>query len=519
MARPSDYIHRLVKSLTEQESSLYREIAATSNFGQAYLDFLNLIDSMVEYDEQTAQTFCRDTLKVPNFSRFKRQFFDSLLAHLELNRRSKNEHEEIDRQIREVDVLINKGLLDVAGKHIVTIKNRATRISYHHGKIEILNREIRILQSRPGNKGDQKVVALNEELDLYLKDYQTSNRYRTLYHLMFMLSRTTYNGEITVANMAEINKIMQHPLLRAGAEWPDVRSHRLYHSIHAKYARITGRNDMELQHQRRIVELWEQDREQIEANPSGYIKSLSILAGLFRVHKSYTRADFQSMLFDLESIVVHTYRDETEQFAAVALLRLMDGLNGTPAEFERLLTEYLPDLLQEMRTRKAPLPQARELALYFNIAVAYFVHGDFSKAVEITSLIGNFEKTVSRQDLQIFASILTNILMFEMYGDTTADTFTHSNERKLRKSSLSLILESICIQHLKKLRTTLPGEEISQVFIPWRDDLLSLLNNNNRGQKLGIEEIICWLNARISGNSIYAEYRNYIDRSAISTLQ
>ncbi len=519
MARPNDYIHRLVKSLNEREHSLYREFAATSQFGRSCLDFLDFIDSMQEYDEQRAKSFCRDTLKVSNYSQFKRRFFETLLANLELNRHSKNEHEEIDRQIREVDVLINKGLLDVAGKHIVTIKNRAAKIGYHHGKIEILNREVRILQARPGSKGDQKVVVLNEELDLYLKDYQTSNRYRTLYHLMFMLSRTTYNGEITAANMAEINKIMQHPLLRSGAEWPDVRSHRLYHSIHAKHARITGRTDMELQHQHKIVELWERDRDQIEANPSGYIKSLSILAGLFRVHRSYTRKTFQAMLFDLESTVVHTYRDETEQFAAVALLRLFDGLNGTPADFEHLIAEYIPGLLTDMTSRKAPLPQARELALYFNIAVAYFVHGDFSKAVEITSLIGNFEKTVSRQDLQIFASILTNILMFELYGDTTAETFTHSNERKLKKSSLSLVLESICIQHLKKLKTTLPGEETQKVFIPWRDELLSLLENHSHSQKLGIEEIICWLNARISGNKIYAEYRKYIDNSSVSAAQ
>ena len=515
MAKSNDHIYVLIKSLTDHERSIYRQSVETSNFGQAHMAFLELIDAMEAYDEEKASFYCRTELKVTNFSRFRKEVFDSLLAILEKNRRSKSEQEEIDRQIREVDVLIDKGLFDVARKHILSTKNRADRINYHHGKIEVLNREIRIMQNRPGSKGEQKVVSLNEELDIYLQDYQTSNRYRTLYHFMLILVRSTFDGEVTKASMQEIEKIMRHPLLQSDVEWPDIRSQMLYHSIHAKFARITGKHNDELQHQRNIVQLWKQDRNQIEANPSGYIKSLSILAELHRGHNSYSKVEFNRMLAELQAVVVNTYRDETEQFAAVALLRLIDGLNGTPREFEVLLTEYIPQLLQDMNTRNRPLPQSRELALYFNIAAAYFVHGSFSKAADVISLIRNFTKTDSRQDIQIFASILSNILMYEMFDEATAETFTRSNDRKLKNMALTLSLESTCIKFLKKLRTTLPDQDIQRVFVPWRTELLKLIKKNSRRQLLGLEEIICWLNSKISGGHIYAEYRKYIDESSV----
>lgn len=513
MQGAEENVYKLISNLTETERSHFRQFTARSAFGQSSRKFFDLLVSMPQFDDAVARSYCANQLKVDNYNQFKRELFDLVLNSLEGNRTHKSDQEDVDRQIREIDILLDKKLRDLARKRIHKVKKQAERIAYHNARIELMNREIRLLLSTSPRQTVKKVVELHEELELYLEDFLNNKRYHKLYDQMLNLTRTTFDGAIVPENLERIERLMQDPLLQPNSTFPDNDSELLYHNIHAKFARITGKAETERKHRKAILDQWLENPFMAEAQPSGYIKALAMYASLYRRLPTYNQPFFRSLLSRIESARVRTFREKTEQFQALAMLTLYDGLNSPHKQFTEMLKDYIPKLLKNIDAHRANMPDSRFLTLYFNIAAVYFLHGDFEQALELTTPILNCETTEHRQDIQMFTPIFSYILLFELHGIDTSDSLLLRSERAIRKKQLNMPFERICIKYCKKLKNVLPQETRHLIYSPWHDELKELQHRAKNHEILGIDEILCWLDSKISGSHIYEIHRKHVDNN------
>jgi hypothetical protein len=240
---------------------------------------------------------------------------------------------------------------------------------------------------------------------------------------------------------------------------------------------------------REMLALWQNNSHRIKCDPLLYSKVLSNALNAAIAAGNYS--DAEQWLRRYEELETDTPEAEAEKFQNISFVQILLMLHT--ASFQQL-----PVLSSEIETGlqkyKSKINKARELAFYYNLAVAYFADNNFSLSLSWINRIVQQEKNEHRLDLQHFARIFRLILFYELGKYDLLEYECLNTERYLRGQKVWGIKERNLIKLIEKL-PEFTSTEKSEAFRKF------LIENEKTGKlnSFGDQEIEVWINSYLNG--------------------
>lgn len=420
---------------------------------------------------------------------------------------SKSQAMQLDLAWFEARLLVKRRLFRLAAPAI----RRGIDLAFSFGQYSIatalldLHRTIHI--SSPGPETENALLDLAITQRTY-RQFQASQQ--ELHHLHAMAltlnlqgvtSRSPSAREDWSALMAKVEKLA----VQAG---PDLISRSLVSDLRGQDLVTLGKGTKALEIYTPLIREWRNDEYWIRESPGLYIQ-------LFR---NYQRSIFFGT-WDEE--VLTTYLNLLPKTTSLPETIRLDfqrinyshqltiGLNQ--AKFDLLLPALCNEILEWVTQNSQVLSESVRMAFHYNIAIVYFLAGDFGNANRQVQLLLNWKRGTSRQDIRHFVRILEPILMYEK-GERDLNSYVERRSRRyLKQQPLQMEFETSVLDYIRQLLTDNHSADSARDQLAAR--LSDLVQKTSRPTPmLGLFEVQIWLESQTSKLPILTTFQNYLDR-------
>jgi hypothetical protein len=243
---------------------------------------------------------------------------------------------------------------------------------------------------------------------------------------------------------------------------------------------------------REMLALWQNNPHRIKCDPLLYSKVLSNALNAAIAARHYS--DAEQWLRRYEELETDTPEAEAEKFQNISFVRILLMLHTGSFQQLPALSNEIEIGLQKYKSK---INKARELAFFYNLAVAFFAVHDFTQSLQWINRIVAQEKNEHRLDLQHFARIFRLVLFYELGKYDLLEYECLNTERYLRGQKVWTNRERSIIKWIQKL----PETETNDQKIGY-EKLIAVLHTESNTAITGNQELILWCNHHLSGQAI-----------------
>ncbi|MFN7118628.1 MAG: hypothetical protein ACK4TA_17655, partial [Saprospiraceae bacterium] len=195
--------------------------------------------------------------------------------------------------------------------------------------------------------------------------------------------------------------------------------------------------------------------------------------------------EFPPLLQKMRSMNAKTFKIRALIFQNANYLEILYHL--ARQQYKEVIA-LVPKIEKGLKTYASNITKSRQLTLYYNIAIAYFLEKKYAEALEWINRILNEPKLEERQDIQSLARIFRLVIHFELNHYDFVDSLILSANRYLIKKDKRHSAEFLIIRHLKEALYANKKQQ-REVFMRLAADLQ---------EEKGLEEIKIWVGSKIN---------------------
>lgn len=412
--------------------------------------------------------------------------------------RSFHECRNIDTQLRELLInssfLLEKRLYRQSAKVLKRARELATRFGRHTILLDVIQLETQ-LNMEHAEKDPLKVMnTLHEETATVIRSINLDYQLLALQQRILLMLRTHHH--IPAHERDSYNEQLDALL---GAAKLSGRFDPLFYGLYARalYHHCCGEYAQSAAVYEELIALWETRPDRSKEERILYKR---IVSNYLVVCHRLERFDvFPVMLDRMRTVPCKNAEEEAAQFQNLRLMELLYLMNTDG--YDRL-DRFAGEITEGLTRFRNKINKARELEFYHNLAVAYFINGEWRSALEWLMKIINAGKTQHRIDIQVFARVFRLLLWYETGKHDLLEYEPINVERCLRKQNSWNLFESKVTRLISKLIAAGKAER-SRLF---ENFLQQLERDRQADQKfantLGLEEVRYWATSHLESKSI-----------------
>ncbi len=501
----SAFLFALVKTLTPDEIRRIRldasqHIIGSKNRYLLLFEYLVKLPKSYEYNEDEVKAALAEEISPRQFSQIKNYLDTFVSKSLRIHRGSKNKSDQVRERIDEARIMFDRGLYDQCAKRLHQSKRDAYELELWHELLIICELERRNMGSL-GTKDIRQIASeLSDEICAVHDRMTNLHYYASLYDQVYAIVRCSFDdtreGDVMLVKDLILDKRM-HNINKAKS----LHAQKFFCKIRAQAAMLFKEYEEACDWYARLVELWQGNPQHSKESPRGYIIVVTDYAGFCLRVGRYE--EFAAAVYSLQKIAVPTARDAAELFQNVAHLKLLGALNLPKLEDR---AHVISELDEGLKLHLAGMNPARVLALYHNAMMLLFLSGDFRSAINWNVLIISERKSSARRDIIVFAHLLELVLHYEAGDHDLIERLYRNNRRFITQYEKLNDYERELLNLMRRLPALIDKSKFHGALKQLRGTIASLLASGMR-DRLGLEELWCWLESRISSRPIAEVYR------------
>ncbi len=492
--KASDNLHKLIKSMSKPEKRYFKVFSSRHVIGDQnnYQILFDAIDKLDEYDEDKLMRKFKNEAFIHRFSIAKSRLYQSILKSLDAFHSNSSVEAQLKRQLHCAEILYNKSLYDQSYKLLRSSKKVAEKYEKVTTLIEIRNWEKRLLEKdNYDNVTDEDLAAiLTKDQDLV----EILKTYDKLWNLKSQIFKTLYvKGKVrSESELKQFKAILDKTKHDQGAGLNHPGN--MYLLNHLSSAYYFGLGDYETCYPFLVknIDLIQSKRHIFDEEPNVYMSVLTnaihVATRLGKVEEAYGHIDLLEEASKAENESTNEDREmrmfSISRSAQLNLLiqqgKFAEGLNMIP-EIEEGLVKY-----------EEKLSSVRKASLYFNIAIAFFGHGDYNESLKWTNQLLNNIDIDKSQDIHCMGQILNLIIHLELGNKSLLPYTLRSTQRYLETRNKVYQFESVFlafINEVLKKRQTKPTQEL---YAGLAKDLTKLKKDHFERHAFDFYDFLAW---------------------------
>lgn len=501
--KSSEDIFLLIQSLTSAEKRYFKVFSSMHVIGEQnnYVRLFDAINQMDVYDEERLRTTFRGEKFIEHLSSEKVHLIRLILRSLRTFRDGKTTARQLTTMLEEAEILTEKRLYRQAMK----ILRKAEKTARLYEDFPILLRildlyrvHVHDMQSKNVKEQIGWIVAETEEtLDrLHNKLY-----FQNLYDTVFAVARMNLTGGSP--DMA--TELEHHPLLADEQLARSFEAKLRFNTIHAICRQMQGDFHGNFIRRKRILELWNEYPHRVKEEPQKFIRASSNFVNSCLHLKRH--GEFPAVIDSLRSLKNSTPHIEAELNQHIYYLELLYCLNTGRLDHGLALAPEIGNWLEDHAGR---LNKARELSLYYNLAVIFFVAERYNDALTWLNAIINAGHSDSRKDIQSFSRLLLPVVLYELGNDDILESKYRAAQYYLSQRGDVSDFEQAVLAFLKKLPWMATQTEFLAHCARLQEQMDVLLAHPQESRTLGLQELWYWLQSKRSGMPLAAVMHTHL---------
>ncbi|MGV3637212.1 MAG: hypothetical protein ACO1NQ_06145, partial [Flavobacteriales bacterium] len=404
----------------------------------------------------------------------------------------------LKQEIKNIEILYQKALYTECNKLLHRAKRIARENERFYYWFELLNWEKMLLEEAyESGEFTKDLDALIEEERDVIEKLRNLAAYHILYSKINYVFRS--GGYVrTDEEHAMVEEISEHPLIKGKNTALSRRAATIcyYTQGFCQWAKRDWAVSLEkFQRVKQILD----DNEQIRADlPKRYIRTVHYIINAqielkdlknAKANISYMRELPSSPGFNGQNI-------ETQVFVASFLseLRLLDRAG----EHEKAIA-LTPTIIAGMEDLGERLHKEQELEFYYTLACVHFGGGEMNKALFWLNKVLNDNEPTLRQDIFTYARLFNLVVHYELGNYDLLEYIVRSTQRFLSKRHRAEGMETVLMEHIKKLARTGDPSAKRELFRSMLAKFQPLLQDPNESLVLKYFDVISWVNAHLEG--------------------
>lgn len=503
----TDELFLLVQSLSKAERRFFRLYAeGIGGKGEkSYLQLFEIICAQRPYDEQKLRDRIQAKSLQSGLSTIKNRLFNHILRSQRLLKAGQTRDSRLRQLLEEVELLYFQRLFKSAEKRIRQGLALAREAEKHTYALEFLHWKQQLLTQK---KLSEQVEALMDIRDMATAQLQALDRAESYAHLhthMRILARLQPRGRGS-ESLAPHTAILAEPILQQlpADATPLDRIHFL--DTHGIYHVCNGNYPEALATFQQLMAAWEAHSDYILVYPELYL----------RCYNNYLGA----LLYG---------EQHWEEFeAAVRRLHVLPGLPH-PVRINFQWVAYHQELVFSMHFRtfhatsaligeieswiqanESKIEIPRRLAFFYNIAMFFFVYGEFSASNRWLTRILQTPGTTERKDIREFARVFQVVLQYELGHHDLIDNLVRAALRQMNRARQRAGLERSLLDLIAKLAATPSGSARLALLRNFKSAMEAFQQGKTQRAMLGMGELQVWVASKLDQQPIRAFFEELL---------
>ncbi|MFK7757577.1 MAG: hypothetical protein AB8B53_11670 [Flavobacteriales bacterium] len=494
--KPSTELFELVKSLSKSEKRFFKLSSSLQTGEKNYLKIFDAIEKQSEYDEAALKETFKKEIFVNHFPSEKNHLYKLILKSLRNYHSDNSINSILKQEIKNVEILYNKGLFKECNKFLMRAKKQAIENEKFYFLFELISWEKLLLEEAfedgQFNKDLDKLI--DEEQDVIAKLRNLAE-----YHVLYSKINYVFRSEGFSRNAEDIKivrEIEDNPLIKGKNTALSKRAATICYYTQGFCAMANSQTSQALAKFKRVKDILDERPKLKEDLSKRYVKTMAKLISCnidlgeydeaWRIkdelkaipgQRGFKSIDIKLNVFKISIISELQLLTRSGDFAK-ALVVVEDALDGLDKVEGRLRKEQL-------------------LELYYHVAYSYFGNGEFNQALFWINKVLNDNENTLRKDLFSYARLFNLVIHFELKNYDLLEYITKSTQRYLVRRQRDYELEKLVIDHLRKLIRENKSQNKKQKYETFRIELEKLIQEPEDQIVLRYFDFKAWIDSKI----------------------
>lgn len=498
--RSSDFLFRLIKSLSKGDRRNLRLYGGLQEGDKKYFHLFDAIDAQHDYDEAAIIEQFEGERFLNQLSVAKNYLYNYILKTLHIFHR--DQHAELNVLIHQVEILIGKNLYDQAAKLVRKGKQVAARQERFQELLTLLayQRRVSYHTERPGDNLALLATIKEEELATLITSANLIS-YMQLSDEVAMVTRTVPGKP---SSQEKAKEILNHELLVEATKALGQKAAILRLESLVSCFTFLGDTEKAYQTTLELISIY-QVREEIRIEWNG--KFLLALASAGEL--AYRMGDVPaalSALNDLRKAEVYCHEESVRVFERyyhfkIALcLEIGDAASGFAA---------IEDFEHESKALNGHLRRSEELAVFYVSAYFLLAAGEPQMALAWIKKIISEPRSELRMDLQCMARILSMVIHYELHHYDMIEYLGKSAARFINSRGHLHQVEKISLRYLKKLAIKDEGQNDDALWEAFDQEIQAAVDADPTERKLlDLFDVRAWIAVQKKGDLLVNHFKS-----------
>lgn len=503
MARKSDKLHELIKSLSPAEKRYFKIDAARHQLGDgnSYVQLFDALDKQKTYNEDALKKKFAKTAFINRLSIAKRRLYNQILKSLRSYHSASSHDIVIQNNLHEIEILFKKSLYS----HCESILKTTRKLAIKHelfSYISEINRWEKWLIEKDNyaGKSEQKVNTITESSNLALRHLKDENDLWLIKSKL--LEVLNHRGKARSTNdLRHFYGITDKAFDKLDYNALSLTNKFLFNHINSAYYFAIDEPEKCEMFLASNKDLYEQNQDTFQNEANLYIALLSNLAYVRTRKKDFKGA--RSCVTALQDFTSKLSSDQDKDLTIKAFSSVSSTVLSVAASegtFKEA-SKKIPKIVKQMNDLGDKVNPGRRAFICFLIARIQFGLGDYNGALKWINQLLNDLSINKSEDMYCFAQILYLIIHLELGHKEHIPHAIRSVKRYLTTRKRNYRFESIFlkfIQHLAKMKT---DEELPVLLSDLSSQLAALRETPYENTVFDYFDFHLWADAKVSGKS------------------
>lgn len=502
--KQDDPLHTLIHSMDANEKGYFKKYAQlfTSPSDSVYYQLFDVLNKMNEYSEAVFLKKLKNPRLLKNLPVLKHQLTDMILKSLRSYHENKRLVNEFDALYFEADLLLSRGLTDLALKKLAKCKQLAHDMDDPIRELQVIDWERRFVSER-------KPAHLNELLtDSFRESYAAIDRIkmqtqlREYYLNLFRLVRQNISHRNIDAEK-ETAAMMSDPLIRTDEELPGFYAQLNKLNCWNLYYHLQGDQQKMGEYARMVIELWNRHPAILGEYQENYLYGLGNYVVALAFQNKYR--EIKKYIDNVETLKLKTANVKRVYYEVVTLWKLTYAFMSGDEAYLRSMIEFVESSLDEYKTKINPM---NTLVIRYGLVRMYFIVMEYKKALLVINDILDMKKIDLRMDIQSNARVYNMLVHYELGNEEMLEYLSKNSRRYLESNDHYYEYEKMLFGFFNRLIKSDDKDEKVGLFHDLSRQLDEFIGSNASEVLLfNSTELVLWLRSKLTGRSMLDVYR------------
>lgn len=508
--KASSHLHELIKSLTKSEKRYFKIYSSRHTIGEEnnYIQLFDYIEQQEEYNEEILFQHFKGAAFLNKFSITKNRLYESVIKALDAYHANNSLEAQLYKQLHASTILYDKGLYKQSLKLLLSAKKLAEKNEKTIILLEI-NEKLKKLNESCGEKCFDKEAITK----IFKRDSEYSETliyYNQLWRIkgeLFAVINNTGKARSEEAKSRYEQIFFQLKELKP-AKNKTFEVHYLENHIFSAYHFSVLQEVESLKYLKNNIALFQASPKKIKHDSNKYF---SILSNIIHIESSLN--NFKSAIDYLnelkafpEKYKIHITTDlEIKLFSIVKSTELMLYIKRSEFNKAANLEDQIINGLERFEGSISP---NRRAYLYFQLSVAFFGEGNFSKSLKWINKIFNDCEIDDKVDIVSFAHMFNLIIHLEMENYRLLPYSLQRAKRFLKKRNSAFKFEGLFMLYINKILKIESKFDEERILEAILEEITELKTDPYENVALEYFDFESWIVARIKCKTFATVHRD-----------